>query len=87
MGRFLVKHPDHVRRAQRIALFCKEVKRALLHLCVDHNVSTASIDDFMEQFTMSMEYSEEEFPNVTLLRMLLDETFIRSTFDTYAGNS
>lgn len=41
----------------------------------------------MEQFTMSMEYSEEEFPNVTLLRMLLEETFIRSTFDTYAGNS
>lgn len=36
---------------------------------------------------MSMEYSEQEFPNVTLLRMLLEDDFIRSTFDTYAGRS
>jgi hypothetical protein len=86
MGRFIVKHPDHVRRAQRLALFCKEVKRAILSLCIDHDVSTRGIDPFMEQFVLSMEFSENDFENVTLLMMLLDETFVTSTFETFRYN-
>lgn len=83
MGKFLVKHPDHVHRAQRIALFCKEVKRALLNLCLDHNVRIHDIDVFVSVYAQEMEYTDNNFDTTVLLRMLLDDLFIQSTFAAY----
>lgn len=83
MGRNLIKHPDHIRRAQRLSLFCKEVKRAIINLSLDRGVSMRNIDYFMEDFFISMEYHELEYPAEVLLQMLIDEDFILNAFDRY----
>jgi hypothetical protein len=83
MGKSLTKHPDQVRRRQRLILFCKEIKRALLSMCVDHGITIKNIDYFMEEFYMAMEYHELEYETETLLQMLLDEGFLRHTFEKY----
>jgi hypothetical protein len=83
MGRFLTRHPAHVRRAQRLSLFCREVKRALINLCIDRSVSMKEIDYFMEDFFVNMEYHDLEYPLDTLLLMLLDEEFIEHTYHRY----
>jgi hypothetical protein len=87
MGRFVVKHPDHVRRRQRLALFCKEIKRALLSKCVDSGVSIKNIDFFMEEFYIAMEYHELDYQTETLLHMLLDEGFLAHTFERYCDTA
>lgn len=86
MGRYLIKHPDHIRRAQRLSMFCKEIKRALLGLCVDHDVSISDIDFFMEDFFVHLEYHELEYSSEHLLTMLLDDGFIQHTFDRFREN-
>lgn len=83
MGRNLIKHPDHIRRAQRLSLFCKEVKRAIINLCLDRGISIRNIDYFMEDFFISMEYHAVEYSTEVLLKMLIDEDFILAAFDRY----
>jgi hypothetical protein len=84
MGSYLIKHPDHIRRAQRLSLFCKEVKRAIINLCLDQGVPTRNVDFFMEDFFMNMEYHDLEYPIEVLLEMLLDDDFIYQAFDRYS---
>ena len=42
-----------------------------------------NIDYFMEDFFISMEYHELEYPAEVLLQMLIDEDFILNAFDRY----
>lgn len=83
MGSFLAKTPAHVRRAKRLVRFCKEIKRALLNLCVDHNVPIHSVDFFVEDLYLKMEYHALEYPLETLLEMLLNDGYIKQTFERY----
>lgn len=87
MGGHLIKHPDHIRRARRISLFCKEVKRAIINLSLDRGIPTRNLDYFMEDFFMSMEYHELDYPIDVLLQMLIDEDFIMKAFDRYCDKA
>ena len=83
----LIKHPAHIRRAQRLSLFCKEIKRALMNMALDRGVSTRNIDYFMEDMFMSMEYHELEYPIDVLLLMLIDEAFIEQAWDNFRSQA
>lgn len=76
-----------MRRARRLSLFCKEVKRAILNLCLDRGVPTRNVDYFIEDFFMSMEYHELEYPIDVLLQMLIDEDFILQAFERYCNKA
>lgn len=83
MGRFLAKTPAHVRRAERLILFCKEIKRALLNRCVDYNVPIREIDFFVEDLFVKMEFHSDEYDFQTLLTLLLSDEFREGTFRRY----
>lgn len=83
MGQFIANTPAHVRRAQRLVRFCKEIKRALLNKCVDYNVSIHSMDFFVEDLYYKMEYGMFEYSLDSLLGLLLDEGYIEDLFERY----
>ena len=83
MGKFLAKHPDHIRRAQRIDLFCKQVKRAITAICVDNDVSLSSIDYFIADFSAMLEFDDVEYNLNQLLDMLASEDFIADAYERY----
>lgn len=72
-----------VRRARRLGFFCREIKRAVLNLCVDHDVSPRYLDEFMDEFLLSLDYHESEYHIEVLVAMLRDDSLVEHTFRRY----
>jgi hypothetical protein len=72
------------KRARRLGYFVREIKRAVLNMCVDHDVSLRYLDEFMDEFFLSLDYHESEYPVELLVAMLRDDALVEHTFRRYA---
>lgn len=83
MGQSLAKAPSHIRRAQRISLFCKQARRYLLNYCLDFNLSYRLVDTYIEEMFLSMETAECEYQLDILVAMLFDKGFLTNMVEHY----
>jgi hypothetical protein len=71
------------KRARRIGYFVREIKRAVTNMCVDHDVSLRYLDEFMDEFFLSLDYHESDYPVELLIVMLRDDALIEHTYRRY----
>ncbi len=84
MGKFIATDPETTRRARRIGLFCREIKRAMMNRCLDHNLPTRELDFFIEELYQSMDFQGDEFTLERLLGILLEGDFVDEAFARYS---